>query len=520
MRLASLHQGSEAESKRTNTPTSTHGSKRRSSTSLGHRSSRASSIRWSTARTSCVGAVLADPSVHSSGVLIEVPVETLWRGGVCTDQGDDDFKRRKLLTNTSIIIKLPLRPRKSTSTLISTRSCRSLGGSDEWAVNECLSINAIELGHLPEVGGCNSLESLLILVTRAYGLAGALVEDSSNFVVLRVRGVNGGPCEIMDQVIEDCEFTPVPELPLRLGLWNGIVDLVGGGLFGEGRVVGVGFKGGEVFGVGAVYGCQNCCGVGGCGGIRGPHELVDIATVVACFETVVDAIVWVLLSWAWWSVSHLGGDQAGGVGPFVDLSRPVDISRVASVLCHAGREEQEVHVGASVLVIVALVEGEHLPAQTTVTGCGVPACGLGIPNILDDVHPLLRIVNEFVFCGRQGGEGPVRLVVVADTLKLLEREEVRIIAALGGEAGGDVCLGNDGCVVGEMDVVGQDGPVEPGLPPPVGVADDAEEVVLEWVVFDEVLDDLGGGSLDGCLNVLEYAQVWRLYISGARSGEP
>lgn len=62
-----------------------------------------------------------------------------------------------------------------------------------------------------------------------------------------------------------------------------------------------------------------------------------------------------------------------------------------------------------------------------------------------------------------------------------------------------------------MDVVGEDGPVEPSLPPPVRVADDAEEIVLEWVFVDEVLDDLGGGGLDGCCGGLGHAPLWRLY---------
>lgn len=52
-----------------------------------------------------------------------------------------------------------------------------------------------------------------------------------------------------------------------------------------------------------------------------------------------------------------------------------------------------------------------------------------------------------------------------------------------------------------MDIVGEDGPVEAGLPPPVRLW---KEVVLEWVFVDEVLDDLGGGGFDGCLDVLEY----------------
>lgn len=42
----------------------------------------------------------------------------------------------------------------------------------------------------------------------------------------------------------------------------------------------------------------------------------------------------------------------------------------------------------------------------------------------------------------------------------------------------------------------------------MGVADDAQKVVLERLFFDEVLDDLVGGSLGGCLDVSEYAKVW------------
>lgn len=83
-----------------------------------------------------------------------------------------------------------------------------------------------------------------------------------------------------------------------------------------------------------------------------------------------------------------GAHELGGGPPVPGLSGPVGVGLVAGVAGQSGCELEEATVGDAVLVVVSFVEGEDLPPEPSVAGCGVPASGLQVEDGLSQGQPL------------------------------------------------------------------------------------------------------------------------------------
>jgi len=107
--------------------------------------------------------------------------------------------------------------------------------------------------------------------------------------------------------------------------------------------------------------------------------------------------------------------------PIPLLLCPIDESSVASVSGQFRSEKEETAVRGNVLVIVAVVEGKHLPSETTIA-LVVPAIRLSIEYRLCHCGPRRSVVawrREVEFCGVHCGEGPEDLIVVSFAFTLI-----------------------------------------------------------------------------------------------------
>ena len=80
-------------------------------------------------------------------------------------------------------------------------------------------------------------------------------------------------------------------------------------------------------------------------------------------------------------------DEANRACPIVALRSPVGVCLVARVPGQPGCELKEGPLRQSLLVVIPLVEGENLPAQTTATIFRIPTTDLVIENIDSQVEP-------------------------------------------------------------------------------------------------------------------------------------
>ena len=93
--------------------------------------------------------------------------------------------------------------------------------------------------------------------------------------------------------------------------------------------------------------------------VLGPLDVVELRAVLGGIATIPDAVV--------------VGDQPHGLHPCVRFLGPVGVGLVVCELGETRGELEEEAVGEGVLVVVAVVEGEDLPAKTAVAGGIVPA---------------------------------------------------------------------------------------------------------------------------------------------------
>ena len=135
------------------------------------------------------------------------------------------------------------------------------------------------------------------------------------------------------------------------------------------------------------------------------------------------------------SVKDLVGaaDQADLHRPLVRLGRPLSISLVASVSIQASGNIEETALRNGVLVVVAVVEWEDLPSQTTATSLVVPSACLTVEDCLCESEPTgLVIWRVWVadFGGCHGGHAPEGLIVVTQRLGLVLGLVVHVCTAL------------------------------------------------------------------------------------------
>lgn len=110
-------------------------------------------------------------------------------------------------------------------------------------------------------------------------------------------------------------------------------------------------------------------------------------------------------------------DQAYLLTPVVRPLGQIRIGLVARVPRQPRAHVEKQPVGDGVLVIVATVGGDHLPPHTAAAIIGIPPRGLSIEDGLGQGEPLRLIrggVGEGSFGGRDDGEGPESLIVVAE----------------------------------------------------------------------------------------------------------
>ena len=106
--------------------------------------------------------------------------------------------------------------------------------------------------------------------------------------------------------------------------------------------------------------------------------------------------------------------------PIIALRRPVRIRLVAGVGSQTRGELEECPRADGVLVVVALVESEDLPTETSTACRGVPTRGLFIEDSLRQGHPRVRGderrgEREILLGGVHGRESPHGLIIVALT---------------------------------------------------------------------------------------------------------
>jgi hypothetical protein len=107
--------------------------------------------------------------------------------------------------------------------------------------------------------------------------------------------------------------------------------------------------------------------------------------------------------------------------PIPLLLCPIDESSVASVSGQFRGEKEETTVRGNVLIVVTVVEGKHLPSETTVA-LVVPAVRLSIEYRLCHSGPRRSVVAwrwEVEFCGVHRGKGPEDLIVVSFAFTLI-----------------------------------------------------------------------------------------------------
>ena len=117
-------------------------------------------------------------------------------------------------------------------------------------------------------------------------------------------------------------------------------------------------------------------------------------------------------------------DQADVERPSVRLGRPLIVSLVASVGIQARCNVEETTLRNRVLVVVAVVEGENLPSQTSSTSLVVPSSGLTVEDCLCQGKParlVIRRIGVANFGGCHGCHSPEGLIVVSEGLGLVLR---------------------------------------------------------------------------------------------------
>lgn len=122
--------------------------------------------------------------------------------------------------------------------------------------------------------------------------------------------------------------------------------------------------------------------------------------------------------------------------PFEDLVCILRVRSIASIFGQACRQQEEIAVRRSVLVVVPVVEGEDLPLEAT-TACTIcllliKTLCLSVPNIHCKVQPLevLRRTWQSNFGRGHGRKTPDALILVAQSLGLVGGHEGLIIAGL------------------------------------------------------------------------------------------
>jgi hypothetical protein len=126
-------------------------------------------------------------------------------------------------------------------------------------------------------------------------------------------------------------------------------------------------------------------------------------------------------------------DQADVHRPLVRLRRPLRVSLIASVSVQPRRDIEETALRNRVLVVVAVVESENLPPETTAASLVVPSRRLAVENCLCESQPAGLIVwrirvADFGRC--HGCHAPEGLVVVAERFGLVLGLVVEVGSAL------------------------------------------------------------------------------------------
>ena len=111
------------------------------------------------------------------------------------------------------------------------------------------------------------------------------------------------------------------------------------------------------------------------GVVVGPLNVVDGRAVGRVIGTIVHIVI---------------RDKADIGSPVVDLVRPFYVCRIASMVCKTSGQKEELAAGDGIPVVVAIVEGENLPLEASITTRGVPAVDLRVENILRELQPASR----------------------------------------------------------------------------------------------------------------------------------
>lgn len=109
-------------------------------------------------------------------------------------------------------------------------------------------------------------------------------------------------------------------------------------------------------------------------GIVGPLNMVQLAAIQSVVGSIEELIC--------------RAHQAHCSSPIVHSIRPISISGVACVNCQPSCHVEEATIGNGVFVVVAGVEAEDLPFQSTSTRRGVPSNGLRVEDCLCKCKPL------------------------------------------------------------------------------------------------------------------------------------
>ena len=171
-----------------------------------------------------------------------------------------------------------------------------------------------------------------------------------------------------------------------------------------------------------------------------PSRVVFFGAVVCVLRTVEDFV-------------RIGYKPHAG-NPVIYLQSPISICLVPRVQCQSRRKIEETAVRDSIFIVVAIVECEDLPPESSIACCGIVSRSLCIEDSLRKSQPSrtpLRRIWKFRLRSSHCSHSPEPLIIIPFCFRLIERHKICVVASLVEE--GLCSYGVVGCVAGVVPIV-------------------------------------------------------------------
>ena len=158
--------------------------------------------------------------------------------------------------------------------------------------------------------------------------------------------------------------------------------------------------------------------------------------------------------------------------PVVRFFGPLEVCLILSKRSETCGDVEEAAIRDRVLVMIAIIEREDLPPQSSAACLHIPPASLRVEYTLSKSQPLwliLRRIWEAILGSGHGSEGPEHLIVIAFRFCLIWRHEVAGFAGLVEDSlSGDFIVGR---ISGKSPVVDKGSKHSASLPPVVRVSE-------------------------------------------------